>query len=195
MSYNVGGALQGLTATLSNAGIAGLSGAAVTFSTSATGGATGIVWSNQGAIKFLANIAAVAVPVNDAGSSTAVPATAASGAAFRPLVAQQAPAGYSPNTIYVGSICCFVFGLDRAGNVRVAQGRVVQYSDTSALSTSAPLPIVPDWMTPFAYAVIKLVSATAASWTFGTGLWNAAGITIDAPVNVSSVPAVDPIGA
>jgi hypothetical protein len=50
-------------------------------------------------------------------------------------------------------------------------------------------------MTPFAYAVIKLVSATAASWTFGTGLWNAAGITIDAPVNVSSVPAVDPIGA
>lgn len=188
MSYNLSGAAQGGNLTLANPAIGGLSGAAVTFTTT-----NAISYSNQGKIFSKAAIGATAVPTNDASTSTAVPGTAASGAAFRPLVAQQTPAGYSPNIVYAGSVACFVFGLDQAGNVRVAQGKVVPYTDTSALSTSVPLPILPDWMTPFAYAVIKLVSATSASWVFGTNNWNTTGITIDAPVNVMAVPPVDPL--
>lgn len=188
MSYNVTGALQGGNLTLANPAIGGLSGAATTFTTT-----NAISYSVAGKLFGKAAIGAAAVPVNDASTILAVAATAATGSAFRPLVAQQTPAGFSANIIYAGSVACFVFGLDALGNVRVAQGRVVQYSDTSANSTTVPLPTLPDWMTPFAYAVIKLVSATATSWTFGTGLWNATGITIDAPVNIMAVPPTDPI--
>jgi hypothetical protein len=189
MSYNLNGAITGGNITLSKAGITGLSGAATTFSTSAVGGATGITYLNQGAINYVANLALQAVPVNDAGSVGAVLGTAASGQAFRPLVAQQAPAGYSPNLVYPGSACVFVFGLDANGSVRVAQGKVVSYAGNQ----STPLPELPDWMTPFAYVVMSFTSATAASWTFGTGLWNATGLTINTPVNVGTLPPVDPV--
>ncbi|MFI4939813.1 MAG: hypothetical protein ACHP7O_05670 [Burkholderiales bacterium] len=189
MSYNLTGAITGGNITLSKAGITGLSGAAVTFSTSAVGGATGLTYLNAGIINYLANISTVAVPVNDASSNTAVAGTAASGAAFRPLVAQQAPAGYSPNLIYPGSAAVFVFGLDPSGNVRVAQGKVVSYTGNQ----STPLPELPDWVTPFAYVVISFASSTVASWTFGTSLWNATGVIINTPVNVGILPPVDPI--
>ena len=187
MSYNLTGAAQGGNLTLANAAISGLSGAATTFTTTSP-----VSFTVSGKLFSKAAIGATAVPVNDAGTVLASNAVAASGSAFRALVAQQSP-GFSANIIYAGSVACFVFGLDAAGNIRVAQGRVVQYSDTSPNSTTVPLPILPDWMTPFAYAVIKLVSTTAASWTFGTGLWNAAGITIDPPVNIMAVPPTDPI--
>ena len=188
MSTNLTGAAQGGNLTLNNAAISGLSGSAVTFSTT-----NAVPFSVGGKLFTKAAIGATAVPVNDASTVTASNAVAASGAAFRALVAQQTPPGYSANIIYAGSVACFVFGLDAAGNVRVAQGRVVQYSDTSPASTTVPLPILPDWMTAFAYVVVKLVSATSASWTFGTSLWNATGVTIDPPVNIMAVPPTDPI--
>lgn len=185
---NLNGSIAGGNITLGKAGLTGLSGAASTITTSVTGGATSLTYMNQGRQYNKANLAGVATPVNDASTSLAVLGTAASGAAFRPLVAQQPPVGRT--TIYPGSVACFVFGFDTAGNLRVAQGEVVPYTDTSAGSTIVPMPQIPDWMTPFGYAVIKLVSATAASWTFGTSLWNATGVTIDTPVDVGVMPAV-----
>ena len=190
MSYNLTGAIQGGNLTLANPAIGGLSGAAATFTTT-----NAVSYSVAGKLFSKAAIGATAVPVNDASTLLATAATAATGAALRPLVAQQTPTGFSANVIFAGSVACFVFCLDALGNIRVAQGRVVQYSDTSAGSTTVPMPTLPDWMTPFAYAVIKLVSSTAASWTFGTSLWNAAGVTIDAPINIMALPPTDPITA
>ena len=187
--------LQNANITLGKAGITGLSGAATTFSTSAAGGLTSLPYAIKGIIKTLANQSSAATPTNDASTSTAVAGTAATGSAFRPLVAQQTPAGYSPNIIYTGSACVFVFGVDTSGNVRVAQGPVAPYTDTSALSTPLQWPVLPDWFCPFSYAVIKLVSTTSASWVFGTNNWNSTGITIDTPVDITVIPQICPITA
>ena len=193
---NLNGGAVGGNLCLTKAGITGLSGAATTFTIAAAGGATGLTYTVGG--KYAPNKASatgIATPVNDAGSSLAVNATAATGAAFRLLTAQQAIPGSGSTMVQAGSACVFVFGLDFAGNVRVAQGKVVPYNDTSANSTSCPLPILPDWLTPFSYIIAKLVSATATTWTFGAGLWNASGLTIDTPVDIMDIPAVDPITA
>jgi hypothetical protein len=185
---NITGALAGGNVMLNNAGITGLSGAATTVSTGKS-----VDYLVQGKAYTKTALSGAATPTNDASSPLAVAGTAASGAAFRPLVAQQAPAGYT--TVYTGSACVFVFGFDAAGNLRVAQGPVANYTDTSANSTVLQFPQLPDWMTPFAYSVIKLTSATAATWTFGAGNWNATGITIDTPVNVGVLPATPPVTA
>jgi hypothetical protein len=175
---NITGALAGGNITLGNAGLTGLSGAATTISTGKS-----IDYLVQGKAYTKTAISGGATPTTDF----------ATGAAFRLLVAQQAPAGLT--TIYTGSACVFAFGLDAAGNTRVVQGPVANYSDTSPNSTVLQLPQVPDTMTVFAYAVIKLTSATAATWAFGTGNWNATGITIDTPVNVGVLPATPPVTA
>ena len=192
MSYNLTGSAQGGSFSLSRAGgatanISGLSGAASTYTIQ------NVTYSNQGKLYFKATAAAVASPVNDAASAAALAAIAATGAAYRLLVAQQAPAGKT--TVFTGSACAFMFGLDALGNTRVAQGEVINYTDTSANSTRCPLPTVPDWFTPVSYVVIKLVSATATSWQFGTGLWNATGVTIDPVVDLFTETAVDPLTA
>lgn len=176
--YNATGQLSGGNITLGNAGITGLSGAATTFSTGKA-----VDYLVKGAAYTKAAITAGATPTLDA----------ATGASFKPLVAQQAMAGYTtPN---VGSACVFVFGFDAAGATKVCQGPVVNYADTTAGSTLLQFPQIPDTVTPFAYAVVKLTSATAASWTFGTGNWNATGITIDTPVNVGILPSNPPATA
>lgn len=195
MTINANGGLIGGSLCLNKAGLTGLSGAASTVTTSAGGGATSLIYANQGKVFQKANLAGAASPVNDAGSALAVVGTAASGAAFRPLVTQQAITSTGSPAVQAGSACAFVFGYDQAGNLRVAQGRVVPYNDTSANSTICPLPIVPDWLTAISYVVIKLVNASALSWTFGTSLWNATGVIIDTPVDVINLPAVDPITA
>jgi hypothetical protein len=192
MSYNLTGAITGGNVTLSKAGLA-LSGAGNTnYTTTAVGGASGIVAINQGAYQYVANVGATAAPTYDAASIGAVSGTANSGSIFRSLVAQQSPGG-GISASYANSGCVFVFGLDRAGNVRVAQGRVVQITDTTTGSTPLPLPILPDWFTPFAYVTAKLVSATPASWVFGSGFWNATGLTLGTPVDIAVLPPTDPL--
>ena len=195
MTINANGGLAGGSLTLNKAGLTGLSGAASTITTSVAGGATSLTYVNQGKMFLAANLAAAATPVNDAGSSLAVAATTASGAAFRPLVTQQAITSSGSTAVVTGSACVFVFGYDRLGGLRVAQGKVVPYTDTSANSTICPLPFIPDYITPFSYAVIKLVNTVASSWTFGTSLWNATGVTIDTVVDVMDIPVTDPITA
>lgn len=192
MSYNLTGAAQGGSFVLSRAGgatanISGLSGAAATYTIQ------NVTYSNAGKLFYKATATGATTPTTNAASSTATAASASSGAAFVTQVAQQAPAGST--TVFTGSACVYVWGLDPSGNVRVAQGQLVNYTDTSANSTRVPFPVVPDWFTPVAYVVIKLVSATAATWLFGTGLWNATGVTIDTPVDVVALPSVDPLTA
>ena len=196
MTMNINGGLAGGNLCLTKAGLTGLSGAATTITTAASNGATAIQYTVGG--KFApakAFVAGGAVPVNDAGSSLATPAVAASGAAFRPLVTQQSIATSGLTTVQAGTVCCFIFGYDILGNLRVAQGRVMPYNDTTPLSTVVPLPVLPDWFTPISSVVIKLVNAAALSWTFGTSLWNATGVIIDPVVDLMAIPAVDPISA
>lgn len=190
--YNMNGAAVGGGFALSRAGgatanISALAGAANTHTIQ------NVTYSNQGKLYYKATAAGAATPTTNAGSPGATAANAASGAAFVTQVAQQAPAGLT--AVYTGSACAYLWGLDPSGNVRVAQGQLVNYTDTSALSTRCPLPGVPDWFTPIAYVVIKLVSATPATWLFGTGNWNATGVTIDTPVDLLGMPAVDPLTA
>lgn len=175
---NLTGSIAGGNIVFGNAGLTGLSGAATTLTTGKA-----LDYLVQGKAYTKAAITGGATPTLDA----------ATGAAFKPLVAQQAPAGLS--TVYTGSACVFAFGFDAAGAVKVVQGPLVNYTDTSASSTSLQMPQVPDTVAVFGYAVIKLVSATAASWAFGTGNWNATGVTIDTPVNVGVLPAVPAITA
>jgi hypothetical protein len=178
MTQSITNAIAGGNLSLGKAGLTGLSGAATTISTGKA-----IDYLIHGAAYTKAAITGGATPTLDA----------ATGASFKPLVAQQAMAGYTvPN---VGSACVFVFCLDASGNLKVVQGPVSNYADTSAGSTPLQMPQLPDSVAPFAYAVIKLTSATAASWTFGTGLWNATGVTIDTPVDIGIMPARSPITA
>lgn len=196
MTMNLNGGAVGGNLCLNKAGLTGLSGAATTVTIAATGGVTGVTYTVSGKYAPLkVNAAGLASPVNDAGSALALALVAASGAGFRPLVTQQPILSSGSTMTQLGSACTFVFGLDLLGNLRVAQGRVVPYNDTSANSTVCPMPILPDWFTPITYAVIKLVNATAQTWTFGTGFWNATGVIIDAPVDVMDMTAVDPITA
>lgn len=175
---NITGSIAGGNIVLGNAGITGLSGAATTISTGKS-----VDYLIGGKAYTKGAITTGATPTTDANT----------GNAFKLLVAQQAPAGLS--TVYTGSACVFAFGLDAAGNLKVAQGPIVNYTDTSANSTALQLPQAPDSVAVFAYAVIKLTSATAATWAFGSGNWNATGITIDTPVNVGVLPATPPVTA
>ena len=172
MSYNLTGAIQGGNIVFANSGISGLSGAVSTYATANTIQAS----INGKLITPKTAITTTATPTTDVAKT----AFNGSSTAFTPLLANQASV--------------FVFTLDASGTVGVAQGPVVAYTDTSANSTPVPLPALPDTVVSFAYAVIKN-GATGSSWTFGSGLWNATGIVVDTPVNVSTLPATGPLTA
>jgi hypothetical protein len=166
MSYTVTHGLRGGNICFGKAGIGGLSGAATTFTT-----ANQVYYAVNGKAASKAALTATAVPTTDG----------ATGAAFKAQL---------PSTV-----CCYAFGLLLDGTVKVVQGTIVPYTDTSANSTVVPLPALPDTITAFAYAVIKAGSTVSTSWTFGTSNWNATGITIDTPVDVCNLPPTDPITA
>jgi hypothetical protein len=180
--YNLTDSATGGNQVFGKAGITGLSGAATTFSTANPTGGSGLMFSVRGISYYKADFSSAATPTNDASTwdiaaSPAIEATAATGSAFRPQLAN--------------TVCCYVFGVDKSGNARVAQGPIVAWTDTSANSTIVQYPSLPDWITPFAYAVIK-GGATTTSWTFGTNNWNATGVVIDTAVNVSLLPGTPP---
>lgn len=91
-----------------------------------------------------------------AASNAASPTTdATSGNAFTALAASQA--------------CVFVVGLDSSGALKVAQGPIAAFTDTTAGSTALQLPRLPDTATAIGYFVAQATSSLASSWTFGTG--------------------------
>ena len=170
MSYNLTGAAQGGNFVLSRLGTTTLNfvigGAATTHSTQA------LVYSVKGLLYYAA-----------AGSGAATPTTdIATGLAFKPVGANQA--------------CVFVFGKNAAGATVAAQGKIVPYTDTSAGSTSTPLPIMPDTVAPIGYCVVKGGATNVTAWLLGTNNFTGVtGVTVDTGVDLFSVPTVDPVTA
>jgi hypothetical protein len=165
--FNMTNSAAGGNECFVSAGLTGLSGAASTYST----GSTTLQYCVNGIMKTKTQVSGGTTPTTDI----------VTGAAIKGMVANQA--------------CVFVWGLKADGTVVVAQGPIVSYTDTSANSTRCPFPILPDTVTPIAYVVIKAGATTSGTWTFGTSNWNATGIVVDTPVNVSNLPPSDPLTA
>lgn len=138
----------------------------------ATGAATTI--GSTGTIPFMIKGKAYS---KAALSSTATPTTDwSTGNAFLPVIAS------------TGSV--FAVGLDSGGTVRVIQGTVVP-TDGVASSTKF-LPNAPQFggtgpagsgstdndFCPIAYILVKGDTTVSGNWVFGTGNWNATGITL-----------------
>lgn len=159
MSYNLTNAAQGGNGCYVTAGLTGLSGAASTYSTSATT----LQFSVNGKMFTKAQVSGGASPTTDANTAAAMT-----------LVANQA--------------AVFVWGLNAAGTVIVAKGPTVAWTDTTAGSTVLPFPPLPDTFTPIAYHNVQAGAATVGTWTFGSSNWNATGITLPVVVNVCDLP-------
>ena len=162
MSLNLNGAVDG-TQTFSLAGLTGLSGAVTTFSTAALT----LQYSIKGKSYAKAQVSGGTTPVVDFVTGVAFKAQA------------------------ISTACTYVWGFDAAGTIRLIQGVIVPWTDTSANSTAVPLPQFPDTFCPFAYSVIKN-GTTGSAFTIGTSQWSQTGITVDTPVNISRYPAAQP---
>lgn len=94
-------------------------------------------------------------------------------------------------TLTDNQISVFVWGVNAAGAVKVAQGSV---EDTQAGVTTTPgsiirgpqFPSLPDDFCPCAYTLIQ-TAPSASDWTFGSSSWSATGIT-DTWVNIATLP-------
>lgn len=83
------------------------------------------------------------------------------GKAFVPLSADQC--------------CIFVFSLDAAGAVKVAQGPISKLSDVVGKLAAVAFPGTDDLVTPFGYLYAQAGSTLVGTWTFGTN--NLSGVT------------------
>ncbi len=103
------------------------------------------------------------------------------GAAFAALEADQA--------------CVFLWLLDAAGTVAVAQGPVVDIDgETDEFKDQRPqFPDYPGTMVPFAYQIVQ-TAGNSSAWTFGSSNWNATGVT-DVIVDVMVLPSRPPADA
>lgn len=113
-----------------------------------------------------------------AQTNTASPTTDVNtGAAFRALADDQ--------------ITVFVWGVNAAGTIKVAQGSI---EDTEVGVTTTPgaiirgpqFPTLPDDFCPCAYTLIQ-TAPSASAWTFGSSAWDATGVT-DTWKNISVLP-------
>jgi hypothetical protein len=135
-----------LAVATAGAALTGLSGAATTYSSSAFG------YALNGDAYAKALVSGGATPTTDGNT----------GAAFKALAASQA--------------CAFVWAVDASGTVKVYQGPIVTWGDTSAGSTPCPLPAIPGNVAPFAAHTVQNGSAGTA-WTFGSSNWNQSGLS------------------
>jgi len=88
-------------------------------------------------------------------------------------------------------ICAFVWGVNAAGAVKVAQGPIV--STAPGVTTTpgdvpvAPqFPSLPDDFCPCAYTLIQ-TAPSASAWTFGSSSWAATGVT-DTWADIAVIP-------
>lgn len=153
--------LHGATINLANAGLA--AGTTSTYTTTAT---TRHVINS----KFGTTLAA---QTNTASPTTDVNTAAA-------FVAQ------TDNTA-----CCYVWGVNAAGAIKVAQGDIVDTevgvtTTPGSFIVAPPFPALPDDFCPIGYTIIQ-TAPSASDFTFGTSEWGATGIT-DTWVNVATLP-------
>lgn len=86
------------------------------------------------------------------------------GLAFKPLVLNQA--------------CVFVFALDAAGNVTVAQGPIVDNSAVLGGSAACQFPGIADGKTAIGYLLAQAGPTAVGTWLFGTNnLSSVTGLT------------------
>jgi hypothetical protein len=132
------------------AGLTGISGAATTFTTSATT----LQYCIGGKAFSKAQISGGATPTTDAVTAAAIT-----------LAASQARA--------------VVWCLDTSGNPKVVAGPVVSLDSAGNYIDGQPPQFpsyIPDTLCPIAYTLHKASSA-ASAWTFGSSNWNATGLS------------------
>jgi hypothetical protein len=140
--------MGGATFVTTKAGLSGITGAATTFSTTAA-----IVYAINGKAYSKAAVSGGATPTTDS----------ITGVAFVPLAANQG--------------CAFLFHVNAAGTIGVAQGGVQALDKSGAFVVPPQFADVPDTVAPFGYVIVK-DGSTGGAWTFGTSNWNATGITV-----------------
>lgn len=143
--------LGGFTANMSNAGLA--AGTTTTYTTTAT--TAHVIDGKYGTT--------LAAQTNTASPTTDVN----TGAAFVAQAANEA--------------CVYVWGVNAAGAIKVAQGSIedteVGVTTTAGAFKTAPqFPALPDDFCPIGYCVVR-TSPTGSAFTFGSTAWAASGIT------------------
>ena len=170
MSYNLTNAAQGGNFSLSRAGGATANISALAAATTYT--VQNVTYSVQGKLFFKATAVGAASPTLDANT----------GVAFVALIANKA--------------CAYMWALNAAGTVQIAQGPIVAYTDTSANSTRTPLPSLPDTSTPLGYIVVKAGATAVGNWLPGANNFTGVtGITVDPYVDALGLQATDPLTA
>jgi hypothetical protein len=120
-----------------------------------------------------------------AQTNTASPTTdATTGVAFLPVRANET--------------CCLLWGVNNAGQIRLAQGPIIPTEPGAGTAVGAFLlapqfPMTPDDFCPIGYQIVR-VSPTGASFTPGTTAWAASGITCSVIRNISTLPGRPQIG-
>jgi hypothetical protein len=142
---------------LVKAGLTGLSGAATTFSTGVT-----IVASLLGKAISKAAVAGGATPTTDAATGLAI-------------------------TLKANFGTVVLWCLDADGNVKVLGGTTEALDESGNFIAAPQFAAVTDDLVPFAYSVHKAGATTVGTWTFGTSLWNATGLTHTA-VDIIAIP-------
>lgn len=144
------------------AGLGGMTGGATTYTTTALGDDTGLLYTIGGKFYYSADDTATEVPDLDITT----------GVAFEALD--------------TGEGCLFVFCLDSSQVMKVAQGPVVKTADVTNKSAVYEFPSIPDTVTPIGYNTISYVGSS--TWTFGTSNWNASTTTLGTPVDCAVLP-------
>lgn len=140
--------LFGLNFLAVKAGLTGISGAATTYSTSATT----LQYSVQGKAATKAQASGAATPTTDFVTGLAITLTDLKARAV-------------------------VWCLDVAGTVRLVAGDLVSLDSGGNYIAQPPFPAtIPDTLTPIAYVVHK-ASGLAGTFTVGSSNWNTAGMT------------------
>lgn len=95
--------------------------------------------------------------------------------------------GVAFTAIPVGSCSVFVYGINAAGAVKVAQGTTELLDANGGFVIAPSFPVLPTDFCPFAYQLVR-VGSTGSAWTFGTS--NQATLTgvTHARISISVLP-------
>lgn len=101
--------------------------------------------------------------------------------------------GAAFETITSNKAAAVVFGVNAAGTLVAAQGKMVDTypgvtTTVGAFKEAPQFPAIPDDFCPIAYTVVR-VSPTGASFVLGTTQWAASGISCTTFKNISTLPA------
>lgn len=164
MSYNLSGAVAG--SNMNFARVALVAGTTTTITTTVAA-----MYSIGGKIYTKGAITNGATPTVDVMT----------GAAFKPLPI--------PTSTIKPKGCAFVVALNAGGDVKVAQGPIVDVVDVTQGDAMYQLPMLSDDLCPIGYIIVKGSATQAAAWTFGaSNLSSVTGMTYVFG-NLSSLPA------